>query len=539
MSSDNVTGSSSESRQSKDRTVSNNRRCTTEYRELISNYIDGDLDAAERQRLLAHLATCAECRQILEDYRLVGSRVRSLPRAVPPPELRDAIFAHTIDTKSRKVYLLTSRLGYSVAALAAVLLIFVVAIYLLINGYQRSIDPEVVASQPGNGMLWPLSRPVEITFNKEMDKESVEAALSIVPATEKDRLTLTWNGNTVVLGLNQTLHSGSSYSILITTNAQDKWGKNLGSDFRLQFETSDSFALQTPVPLPTPTATSEPTVAPTTTPTLAPQSTATPGGDILVPLPPTASATAPVVPSPATVNSTATAPLSIPTAEPTPAINAAPTATPEEIEPTATDVPEPSPTATERPTATPAPTGTPRPIPSPTSTSEPPTATATEPPASATPDTVPVIGAFGNVYWTNEIVQSRLGEALASASSTTGVELDFQHGAMFSRSDTSQTYVLESATGIWSVLPSSSESASSAVGPDPDTWIPGGSLGALWSDESWIQASLGYAFAPSGTVFESRVQRFEHGSMLMSASGQIYVIYDSGGTWELYPDPGS
>ncbi len=212
----------------------------------------------------------------------------SLPRAVPPPELRDAIFAQTIDTKSRKVYLLTSRLGYSVAALAAVVLIFVVAIYLLINGYQRSLDPEVVASQPGNGMLWPLSRPVEITFNKEMDKESVEAALSIVPATEKDRLTLTWNGNTVVLGQNQTLHSASSYSILITTNAQDKWGKNLGSDFRLQFETSDSFALQTPVPLPTPTVTPQPTATPTTTPTPAPQSTATPAGDGLAPIPPTA-----------------------------------------------------------------------------------------------------------------------------------------------------------------------------------------------------------------------------------------------------------
>ena len=135
-------------------------------------------------------------------------------------------------------------------------------------------------------------------------------------------------------------------------------------------------------------------------------------------------------------------------------------------------------------------------------------------------------------------MQARLGAALSLASSTTGVELDFQHGAMFSRSDSSQTYVLESATGVWSVLPSASESASSASGPDPDTWIPGGSLGTLWSAEAWIQASLGYALAPSGTVFDSRVQRFEQGTMLMSASGQVYVIYDAGGTWELYPDPG-
>ena len=133
--------------------MSDNRRCTTEYRELISAYLDGDLDTAERDDLLAHLASCADCRQTLESYRRIGGQIRALPRAVPPPELRDAIFAETVGSSSRKIYLISSRLGYSVAALAAVVLIFIVAVYLLINGYQRSIDPAVVASQPGNGML--------------------------------------------------------------------------------------------------------------------------------------------------------------------------------------------------------------------------------------------------------------------------------------------------------------------------------------------------------------------------------------------------
>ena len=516
--------------------MGNSGRCTPEYRELISGYLDGDLSDAERQQLLAHLGTCEDCRLTLESYRRIGGQLRSLPRAVPPPELREAIYAETIDSSSRRIYLLSSRVGYSVAALAAVVLIFIVAVYLLVNGYQRSIDPEVIASQPGNGVLWPLSRPVEITFNKEMDQESVESALSILPASEKDRLTITWDGNTLVLGENQTLHSASSYSILITTTAQDKWGKNLGSEFRLQFETSESFALQTPEPIPTATATvtstatqpPAPTAAAVVTPTLPQQAPGPPQS--------TVEETEPAEPLDPTATQESVAPPPPPTnvAPPAPTASQPPTDLPV---PTPTSEPtiEPTATPTVDPTATPEPTRTPRPVPSATPTKVPPTPTT---PPTATPDTIAVVGAFGNVYWTNDVVQNRLGAPLAAAHTTTGVELDFQHGAMISRSDTSQTYVLESAVGVWSVVPSSAESTNSEPGPLPDTWVPGGSLGALWSAEAWIQSSLGFALAPSGAVFDSRVQSFEAGTMLMSSSGQIYVIYGDG-AWELYPDPGS
>jgi hypothetical protein len=177
-------------------------------------------------------------------------------------------------------------------------------------------------------------------------------------------------------------------------------------------------------------------------------------------------------------------------------------------------------------------------LPSATPTDVPATETPEPPPATATPDTIPVVGAFGNVYWSNAIVESRLGAPSASAYTIEGIELDFQHGAMFSRSDSGQTYILESGSAFWSALPSSGESANSAPGPIDDTWVPGGSLGALWTAEPWIQEALGHALAPSGQVFDSRVQSFEHGTMLMSASGQIYVLY-ADGTWELYPDPGA
>ncbi len=508
---------------------------TSEYRELISAYLDGDIEASERADLLAHLANCDECRRTLESYREIGGQLRSLPPISPPLNLRDSIFAETLDARPRRLRGFSSKVGYSAAALATVALIFVVAIYLLASGYQRSIDPEVVSSQPGNGVVWPLFRPIEITFNKEMDKASVESALAIVPASEKDRLTISWDGNTLVLGANQLLKPDSTYAISITTGAADKWGKNLESDFRLQFGTSDSFALQTPQPLPSATASPSPSPTPRATVTKPDQPTQA------IVIPPTSipGATAtekengPIAPtdsqqSPATV---APVPTSEPGGQPTIPAPVFPTPTPLEPAP-------PSATPTQEPTATPLPTSTPRPAPTATPTAIPPTATPVPPSPTATPETVAITGAFGNVYWSNEILISRLGAPVAAAYDISSAELDFQHGSMISRSDTGQTYILEAASAFWSAVPSSNETADSEPGPVEGTWVPGGSLGALWASEPWIQATLGHALAPSGQVFSSKVQSFESGSMMMSSTGQVYVLYDDG-TWELYPDPGS
>jgi len=510
------------------------------YRELISAYIDGDLDPAERQTLLAHLAGCDECRATLDAYRQIGTQIRGLPPVVPPAELRDAIFAQTVDSGSRRLYIFSSRLGYSVAALAAVVLIFIVAIYLIVNGYQRSIDPAVVGSQPANNVVWPLSRPIEITFNKEMDRESVEAALSISPASERERLTRTWDGNTLILGANQTLRPNTTYSISITTAAEDRWGTNLGSEFKLQFESSDSFALQTPEPLPT--VTPSPTPEPTFTPTTQPASPTKPEGAVEPPTP----TAEPPTDTPVDEEPDSTEPPTDTPDDPQLPGDAGdhqeeppaptPTTEPQEPDPDPTATPEPSPTP--RPSATPSPTTTPRPEPTATPTPPPPTPTPEQPAPTPTPDTLPVVGPFGNVYWSIEIVATRLGAPAAAARSISAVELDFQHGAMFGRYDTSQTYVLESGTAFWSVVPSTSESAAGGPGPVDGTWVPGGNLGALWAAEPWIQSALGHSLAPTGEIFESRVQDFENGLMLMSASGQIYVLYNDG-TWELYPDPGA
>lgn len=45
----------------------------------LSEYLDGDLDAPARAGVEAHLAACAECRQLLDDLRTISAAARRLP----------------------------------------------------------------------------------------------------------------------------------------------------------------------------------------------------------------------------------------------------------------------------------------------------------------------------------------------------------------------------------------------------------------------------------------------------------------------------
>jgi len=502
-------------------------RGCAEFRELISGFVDGELAPDERTRLTVHLANCADCRDTLETYRLIGTRIRAMPPVPPPDHLIESIFADTIDAQPRRLFIVTSRLGYSLAAVAAVLLIFVVAIYLIVGGYQRGMQPGVSSSTPHNGEMWPAQNPVEITFNKPMNHASVSAALAIIPPGEQQRLTIAWDGNTLIIGQNQTLKPGTSYDILIRGNAQDKYGNTLGGDFRLSFGTTSTVqAMESPTPFPTvalgatstpaadtPTSVEEP--SPTTTNVTAEstvpssiQPTATTGSPGTGP---TATAPAPsATATPADVAETATTePLPTDTAQPT--TEPLPTDTPE-VEPTETSAPEPSPTEPEAPTATP-------------------TSSPTVAPETPTEVTIPVTGAFGDVYWGDSTIQARLGQPLAEASSTGALQLGFQSGAMYYRADIGTIYVLVQGDQTWSsFLDTSSASDEPQPGPDPTLWIPGGILGHLWRDESSVSDALGYAIDQYPASFSAQVQQFE-GGIMVSSPDTIWILYDDL-TWE-------
>ena len=51
----------------------------------LNDYVDDALGRAERAEIERHLATCAECRQTVDDLRELGRRVASLEPMQPPP----------------------------------------------------------------------------------------------------------------------------------------------------------------------------------------------------------------------------------------------------------------------------------------------------------------------------------------------------------------------------------------------------------------------------------------------------------------------
>lgn len=65
------------------------------WTDRLSEYLDddGDLTAAERRDLEAHLAGCAECGATLEDLRAVVARAQSLPSRGPDVDLWPGIAA--------------------------------------------------------------------------------------------------------------------------------------------------------------------------------------------------------------------------------------------------------------------------------------------------------------------------------------------------------------------------------------------------------------------------------------------------------------
>lgn len=61
--------------------------------ELWSDYLDGQLPSPLVKDLEDHLATCLDCPALLDTFRVVVDRLRSLPRPQPSPELAGRILA--------------------------------------------------------------------------------------------------------------------------------------------------------------------------------------------------------------------------------------------------------------------------------------------------------------------------------------------------------------------------------------------------------------------------------------------------------------
>jgi anti-sigma factor RsiW len=103
---------------------------TDTFVDRLSEYLDGELPAAERASVVAHLAECAACRTTLEELRSVVARAAIVQDAPPDRNLWPGVAAR-LDASPRphpsflkRVF--TSRLSFTLPQLAAASLVLMV-----------------------------------------------------------------------------------------------------------------------------------------------------------------------------------------------------------------------------------------------------------------------------------------------------------------------------------------------------------------------------------------------------------------------------
>lgn len=97
--------------------------------------------------------------------------------------------------------------------------------------------PAVTGSIPVNGQTAiPLDYPIQITFDRSMDPDSVESLLTVSPGFE---YSTAWYDANFVLQINSStpLDLNQSYSITIGAEAESAFGQPLGEDYTFSFTT--------------------------------------------------------------------------------------------------------------------------------------------------------------------------------------------------------------------------------------------------------------------------------------------------------------
>src|SRR5688572_20129948 len=85
------------------------------WTDRLSEYLDGELAPADRLEIEAHLASCAGCRNLIEELRAVARRAGSLEDRPPGTNLWPPIAARIGAPASRW----TRRVSFTVPQLAA------------------------------------------------------------------------------------------------------------------------------------------------------------------------------------------------------------------------------------------------------------------------------------------------------------------------------------------------------------------------------------------------------------------------------------
>ena len=155
-------------------------------------------------------------------------------------------------------------------------------------------------------------------------------------------------------------------------------------------------------------------------------------------------------------------------------------------------------------------------------------------PASSTASVPMPIARFYNAH---RQVRDLLGEASPGSRTVTLLEQSFQGGLAIWRSDTREIYVLRRDGNTWSTHADTwrpDDIGPLDMSPPPGAMVPSGGFGSVWRSTPEIQKRLGWAvYAPRGSG--GLIQSFEHGLIVWTPHGLLYVLTDDG-RWHTYPD---
>jgi anti-sigma factor RsiW len=111
-------------------------KCLT-AKKWISEYIDGDLDAAKKVKLDEHCAQCADCQKLLEDFQTISSSAKELDTFSPPEstwsKIQEKMAAEEQEVLTlapqRQTWFSLPRLSYVLSAVLLVVFLSLVFIF--------------------------------------------------------------------------------------------------------------------------------------------------------------------------------------------------------------------------------------------------------------------------------------------------------------------------------------------------------------------------------------------------------------------------
>ena len=136
---------------------------TDRFAERLSDYLDGELDDAQRETLERHLEGCRACRDRLADLRIVLERLDEAPTIRPAQDLWPAL-KRRIETEPRRAG--NRSVAWLLPAAAALALVGLLSIWRVVTGTGHAppqAAPQLTTALPISGpeALAPYRRAVE------------------------------------------------------------------------------------------------------------------------------------------------------------------------------------------------------------------------------------------------------------------------------------------------------------------------------------------------------------------------------------------